>query len=94
MVALAHTPGPWHVGASNAPARAGCTIVDGQSGKSVCAAPGVIVAEDDTADLVLAAAAPDLLEALESAVTALPAYSEEAKQARAAIAKATEASHV
>lgn len=40
------------------------------------------------ATVKLVAAAPDLYEALEACVAALPAYSEEAKQARAVLAKA------
>jgi hypothetical protein len=46
-------------------------------------------AEETRANARLIAASPELLEALELCAAALPAYSEEAKAARAAIAKAT-----
>lgn len=42
-----------------------------------------------TEKALVMAAAPELIEALRSCVAALPAYSDEAKQARAALAKAT-----
>jgi hypothetical protein len=66
---IAHTPGPWHVAPSSAPVRAeGCAIVDGCNGFGVRAAQSVLVAEDDRADLVLIAAAPELLKAAQEAL--------------------------
>jgi len=60
------TKGPWHIAPSNAPARTeGASIIDGQNGFGIRAAPGVYVEEDDAADLALMAASPELASALQ-----------------------------
>ncbi|MNN44792.1 hypothetical protein D3C81_1590990 [compost metagenome] len=85
-----HTPGPWTFYADLPSTEPNWHIVTNASRLRVLA--NVHIEPGNKADLAnahLITAAPELLEALEACTAALPAYSEEAKAARAAIAKAT-----
>ena len=98
--AMKHTPGPWYIDPIKAHANGNQRIMAGQC------TPVAVVPEHLAADARLIAAAPDLLEALKEATSALEwrwervanraapvhetAIQEAYNQARAAIAKATE----
>lgn len=85
-----HTPGPWTVGIS---ADNGIHCVDCED-VEICEVWGAVrdkvETEESAANARLIAAAPELLEALETAAEALEAaeFFEKAAMARAAIAKA------
>ena len=74
------TPGPWRIGAIES----GMVAIDGANGEEVT---GFVFPEDGR----LIAAAPDLLEALQGLLNALPSATTHPaiKSASAAIAKAT-----
>lgn len=84
MATITHTPGPWRcVGHRQIATTQGAWL-------PICEVwSGGVGIEQADANERLIAAAPELLEALEIAVAALWPYSDEAKQARATIAKAT-----
>ncbi|HCF3952659.1 TPA: hypothetical protein NID70_002237 [Pseudomonas aeruginosa] len=86
-----HTPGPWHVGGPNK-----CTIYDKHGQRLANSFEGVMATQrtdsECEANARLCAAAPELLEALQSCIqqiTALCSADDVPDQARAAIAKAT-----
>lgn len=98
MIALKSVPGPWaifHDHPNPDTAKGMATIRTAGTKRhegDVCEIflqdfPGE-TGERMRATAKLVAAAPDLYEALEACVAVLPAYSEEAKQARAVLAKA------
>ncbi|HEJ2888666.1 TPA: hypothetical protein SL252_005163 [Pseudomonas aeruginosa] len=86
-----HTPGPWHVGGPNK-----CTIYDKHGQRLANSFEGVMATQrrdsECEANARLCAAAPELLEALQSCIqqiTALCSADDVPDQARAAIAKST-----
>ena len=84
---IKHTPGPWRVGT---PPPNGEQCIGDSKGLMVAVATTGIALNETLANARMIAAAPDLLEALEGLLNALPSATTHPaiKAARAAIAKA------
>lgn len=91
MSAAKHTPGPWRSLSDNYSGESHRMVVDSNGASLFDSVNRSPAADDSTehADLVLAAAAPELLEALRAVVRVADRATVEFDAARAAIAKAT-----